>query len=435
MMNLVTDRTGRRAFLAGAAATGAGLALPALAQAKPDKIVIAALMIKWRRTLEEEVGPLFEKQTGIKVEFAFLPMDALATRLKTQLNDGSIDVGQFNNVMANWAAPDMADHEKLAAEYAGADYRWDDILASSKNLFTIGGKLVGVPYRFITYIMHYRPDLLEQVGIGSAPKTIAEYQKAGIAITEKFGPERYGIGIYGKESEAMLRGWLPFMLSAGGRYYDLKTKEILINKKDAVDSLQYYGDLVHKYKLVPPEAFTWEWDGLTAGGQADRYAMTCAIASYGTALNDPAVSKTAGKWAWAKVPGETDAAQSLAGTGGWALGVSKGSKHPKWAFEFVKLATNVAMMKKSAFDGNSPPRTSVLNDPEVVAELKWAPAFAAQAENAIPWPAPNDPVFSACDQQLRPHVSRVLLGQKTAQQALDEAAAEWQRTFRRAGLR
>ena len=55
-------------------------------------------MVDWRSTVQDEVAPAFEKQTGIKIDFTFLPLDALATRLKAQLTGGSsdIDVAQFS---------------------------------------------------------------------------------------------------------------------------------------------------------------------------------------------------------------------------------------------------------------------------------------------------------------------------------------------------
>jgi hypothetical protein len=37
---------------------------------------------------------------------------------------------------------------------------------------------------------------------------------------------------------------------------------------------QFYVDLVLKHKVVPPEAMTWEFDEIIAGGQNDRYVMT-----------------------------------------------------------------------------------------------------------------------------------------------------------------
>ncbi|CAH1651512.1 ABC transporter substrate-binding protein [Chelatococcus asaccharovorans] len=432
----------RRHFLQGTAALGASasatplIGAPALAAAKPDKIVVTGLKINWNRTFEQEIAPLFENKTGIKVQFEWLPIDALAARLKTQLSasDGGIDVAWFNTGNVNAMASGLADHTALFKEFGAPDgYDFEDIFLSSRLGYTVGGRLVGIPFRYTTYIQHYQPDILEKAGISKAPSTFADYRQAGLAVTEKFGPERFGIGMYGRESEAMVRGWHPFLLSSGGRYYDPKTWDILINKPEAVSSLQFYGGLA-KDKVVPPEYSTWEWDGLTAGAQADRYAMTVTIGPYATLMGDPAKSKTAGKWAWAKVPGATDPSQATASAGGWAMGVSENSKNKRWAFEFLKMATSKAAMKSTTRDGNAPPRNSVLNDPDVVKALGWAPAFSEMAKVSIAFPTADDPVFTVCDQQIRPHISRVLLGQATAQEAMDAAAAEWKRTLRRAGL-
>jgi multiple sugar transport system substrate-binding protein len=54
---------------------------------------------------------------------------------------------------------------------------------------------------------------------------------------------------------------------------------------------------------------TWEFDKIIAGGQNDHYAMTQTFAPYGTLINEPQLSKTAGRWAWATVPGYTSQAQ------------------------------------------------------------------------------------------------------------------------------
>ena len=52
------------------------------------------------------------------------------------------------------------------------------------------------------------------------------------------------------------------------------------------------------------------------------YAMTVTIGPYATLMNDPALSKTAGKWAWGKVPGGSTPDDSTSSVGGWAMGVA-----------------------------------------------------------------------------------------------------------------
>ena len=66
-----------------------------------------------------------------------------------------------------------------------------------------------------------------------------------------------------------------------------------------MEALEFWGDLMTKYKAVVPDAITWEFEEIIAGGQSDRYAMAVTFAPYGTLINDPKISKTGGKWAWA----------------------------------------------------------------------------------------------------------------------------------------
>src|SRR5690606_22030873 len=124
-------------------------------------------------------------------EFEFLPQDALGTRMKTQLEagDGSLDIAQFSTSMAPWAAPQLLNINDLITEYGAEDYEWEDVLQPAKDSFTIDGRLIAAPFRHISTIMHYQPDVLSQAGITAAPTTFAELQAAVLAVTEKFGPE------------------------------------------------------------------------------------------------------------------------------------------------------------------------------------------------------------------------------------------------------
>ena len=149
----------------------------------------------------------------------------------------------------------------------------------------------------------------------------------------------------------------------------------MINNDQAVEALQYYGDLMTKYKVVVPDAITWEFDEIVAGGQNDRYAMTITLAPYGTLINDPKLSKTGGKWAWALAPGAHSRAESRVSVGGWTFGVPSGCKNKDWAFEFIQMACSKEWMRRSLVRGNAPPRVSVLNHPDVMARL-WLGAGA-----------------------------------------------------------
>jgi multiple sugar transport system substrate-binding protein len=231
----------------------------------------------------------------------------------------------------------------------------------------------------------------------------------------------------------MVGGFTPFLRGNGGRYFDPANWTIEINNAKAVEALQFYGDLMTRYKVVVPDAITWEFDEIVAGGQSDRYAMTITLAPYGTLINDPKLSKTAGNWAWAVAPGAHARADSRVSVGGWTFGVPTACKHKEWAFEFIQTACSKDWMRRSVVRGNAPPRVSVLNHPDVMASYGWAPVLAEAMQTATL--EPREPIWPTTELALRSGISAVLTGQNNAKDALDAVASDWQRALRRAGLK
>jgi multiple sugar transport system substrate-binding protein len=421
-------------------AAGGALAAPALvapvarAQSRPDKLVYVGDNGPWHFVLVEEVAPAFEKATGIKIDYTLLPVDPWTARLKAELGAGSsgIDIVQWSVGMAGWIAPHMDDHEEVAAKIMARDpgFEWGDFLTGTKKAATYDGRMVGIPYRITTGILHYQRALLEQAGIAHPPETFAELEKAAIALNKP--PERYGYGLSGRQGSAILTAFYPYLYSAGGRLADFKTGEIFINRPEAVAALDFWAGLMVKHKVVPPECLTWEYDEIVAGGQNDRYAMAQTFAPYATLINDPKLSKTGGKWAWATVPGQTAKEQSRTWIDGHFLAVPKYAKNKDWSIEFIRMACSKEFMRRSMIRGNAPPRGSVLRDPEIVERIGWPPAAAAAIETGFPTPA--HPAYGQLDLSLRSALSQTLLGQKTAKQALDDCATDWQRGMRRAGI-
>jgi ABC-type glycerol-3-phosphate transport system substrate-binding protein len=423
----------RRSILAA----GAALAVPSIAraQSKPEKLVFVGDNGPWHWCLVEEVAPAFEKETGIKIDFTLLPIDALSARLKGELNSGSpdIDIIQWTAPFAGWLGPHMADHAKLLADNAGRhpDFDWDDFLPPVRNLASYQGKLLGIPYRVTTSILNYQTALLTEAGFNEAPGNWDQFLAAAQATTKP--PARYGLGIWGRQGPAMVGGFTPFLRGNGGDYFDPATYQIRINDAKAVEALQFYGDLMTRYKVVVPDAITWEFDEIVAGGQRDRYAMTITLAPYGTLINDAKLSQTAGRWAWALAPGRHSVAESRVSLGGWTFGVPAAGKNTEWAFEFIQMACSKQWMRRSLERGNAPPRTSVLTGDGVAERFGWAPVMAETLKTAVL--EPREAFWPAMELQLRSGISSVLLGEKTAKVALDAVAADWQRTLRRAGVK
>jgi ABC-type glycerol-3-phosphate transport system substrate-binding protein len=393
----------RRQLLQATAAAGGVLAAPRAnlrAQSKPEKLVyIGENQGGWKRTLMEEVAPAFEKETGIRVDFTMLPVDAWRARLRAELGARSsgIDIAQWSVGMAGWMSPHLLDHEEVVAKIAARDpkFSWDDFLAGSKQAASYDGKLSGIPYRITTGILHYQKPLLAQAGFTQAPGTFEEFLNVALAVNSP--PDRYAVGIMGKQGSGTYTSFASWLYSTGGKLVDFKTGEIFITEPRAVEALQFYVELMAKHKVVPPEATTWEYDEIIAGGQRDRYVMAQTFAPYGTLINDPANSTTAGRWAWDVVPGHTAKEQSRTWIDGHFLSVPRYTPNADWSIEFIRMACSKDWMRRSI-------------------------------------PTPAHPAWNTLEISLRTGVSAALLGQKTAKAALDDVAADWQRSLRRAGI-
>ena len=164
-----------------------------------------------------------------------------------------------------------------------------------------------------------------------------------------------------------------------------------------------------KYKVVVPDAITWEFDEIVAGGQNDRYAMTITLAPYGTLINDPKLSKTGGKWAWAVAPGAHSRAESQRErrrldlrradcVQEQGMGVRV---HPDGVQQGVDAALGGARQRAAAGVGAERTR-------RCRSSIGWAPVLAEAMQTATL--EPREPIWPTMELQLRSGISSVLTG-------------------------
>ena len=336
-------------------------------------------------SLVEDVAPAFEKQTGIKIDFTLLPIDALNARLKSELNSGSsgIDIVQWTSQQIGWLYSHLEDHEKLLAGAAGkhADFDWDDFLPAIREMAIWDSKLSGIPYRVTMGVLHYQKALLEQVGFVKAPETFAELQQAAIETTKAgASANRYGMGYLGRQGPAIVDCWCRSCAPTAATSSTRRPARFTSTTRGGGGA----GVLRRPDDEIPGRRARSSPGNSRRSSPAVRTTATRwqTLTPYGTLINDATKSKTGGRWAWATMPGASRQARVARSSAAGACGRSAG-KHKEWAFEFIQMACSKQWMQRSMLRGNAPPRVSVLNDPEMVHEIRLGTGSAAALKTAL----------------------------------------------------
>ncbi len=152
----------------------------------------------------------------------------------------------------------------------------------------------------------------------------------------------------------------------GGEFLD-EDAELVANKSIVARSLQWLSDLVHVHGITPPAVTTWK----EAEGQAifldGRGVFHRAWPSVYARSLDASVSKVVGQVGITRMVGEKGPGATVLGT--WNLAISRYTKHPDEAWEFVKFMISPEAQKiKALMGGNPPVRKSVYQDPDMLAK-------------------------------------------------------------------
>ncbi len=204
-----------------------------------------------------------------------------------------------------------------------------------------------------------------------------------------------------------------------------------INSEAGVKALD---DLVALGKYMPPDVLSFGYvetvEAMTSGAVFSNITWPAA----GKNVNDPATSKTAGKWGYALVPGYVVGGapnpKSMAAPG-YTVIVSNYSKKDKEACylytQWYTSPENLIIANKNLKGNTDIIRESIFNDPSWADLFPGAEDYVAtqKANLAIAVPDPVLPGYGEYTQALEIEISNVLTGSKSSKDALDAAADKW----------
>ncbi|MFK9091513.1 ABC transporter substrate-binding protein [Bacillus salipaludis] len=195
------------------------------------------------------------------------------------------------------------------------------------------GKLYAMPVDTDARMLFYNKDAFKKAGLDpeKPPKTIAELESMAEKLTVKEGKRFKQIGFIPWYNQGWLYSWgWPF----GGSFYDQKTNKVTANDPKIIESLQWMTDYAKKYNVEDIAGFTdskgsGAMDPFLTGQLAMHIGGNWSISGYLKYKPDL-------NYGVAPIP-TPSGTDYTSWSGGMAVVIPKGAKHPKEAWEFVKF--------------------------------------------------------------------------------------------------
>jgi trehalose/maltose transport system substrate-binding protein len=281
------------------------------------------------------------------------------------------------------SAEDRADF--LPVEFAAGSYQ---------------GKLYRMPAFTDAGVLFYRKDLVQ-----TPPQTFAELLSLARAWQT---PERWGFLWQGKQYEGLVTVFLEVLWGYGGDWIDAGTREVRIDSPEAVQAIEFLKNTVGT--VSPPAATTYAEEDTRNIFQNGRavfmrnwpYVWTLIQQSGGEMKDKVAMAPMV------HAPGRSSAAT----LGGWGFAISRYSKNPERAWQFVDFLTRPEqLLQVQQRQGRIPSRRSMI-PPEflpILASARMRPAI---------------PEYAQASDILQRWLSSALTGRVSPPQAVREIAKE-----------
>jgi multiple sugar transport system substrate-binding protein len=252
------------------------------------------------------------------------------------------------------------------------------------------GRIYGVPLFVDAGMLYFRKDLLAKYRL-APPRSWPELvEQANLILAHADDPYLTGYSAQFKQYEGLICNMMEFILGNGATLWDdlnLRSTLHLSKAKEAVRFVrdEIVGAISHRGVLAyqEPESLALFTQGKAIFHRNWPYAWEVA--------NDPQRSKIAGKVGVVPLPA-FPGHKSVATLGGWQLGISRFSRKPRLAWQFIAYMTSEAVQKQIALHtGRGPARSMLYRDPEI---LKKHPHFQARYETfTLAAPRPPTPVY------------------------------------------
>jgi multiple sugar transport system substrate-binding protein len=296
----------------------------------------------------------------------------------------------------------LAPLDDLFAKHADA-YKLNDISKDMRAAMTYDGKLYALPMQAQMYIMAYRKDVFDQVGL-KPPTTFEELKSAAKTIQDKAGI-KYPIALPWLATADIVTSYDCILGSLGTNLTNFDTKTANFDKPQAKQALE---EMLALKPYMDPQVTTFAQPAV----QQQMYNGTAAIAiMFSGRMNDLTLeknSKFAKNFAFApppKVAADSPKLYDTLSVDGWSI--PNNTALDKDAL-FQMIASSVSVdASKASLPAAYPARTGMVSD--------TSSPYAAAANVSITSAPPAEPYpwTAEVSNKITPIIANVVLGKAT----------------------
>ncbi|AFY40062.1 carbohydrate ABC transporter substrate-binding protein, CUT1 family [[Leptolyngbya] sp. PCC 7376] len=360
-------------------------------------------------------------QSDLSVRWVDVPWSAMESKILTAVSAKTApDVVNLN---PNFASQLASRNAWLNLDTVLTQEMRDRYLPKIWEANQIEGQTFGIPWYLTTRISFYNQDLLEQAGIAEAPKTYEEL--AAVAAEVKAKTDKYAFfatfvpGDSNEVLESMVQMGVTFIGEDG---------KAAFNTSEGIAAFQYWVDL-YEQKLLPPEVLTQGHQHAIELYQAGETAIVNTSPEFIKSIQQNAPSI-------AEVSIPSDQITGSTGKKNVAvmnLVIPKDSPDQEEALEFALFVTNTENQLEFAKSANVLPSTvdavdqyiASLEEESAEDLLSLARQVSAQQLGDAEILIPAQKNLTQLQKFIYENLQAAMLGQKSVEQAVEDAAAAW----------
>jgi len=317
--------------------------------------------------------PDFYKRTGITANLTILPFDELYDTIRTMGGSGYYDLIRSD---VAWLSH-LAEKTYLPLEESAinVDAILDSLIDDTKDSFTKAGDTIyTLPFDPSIQLLFYRSDLFEDAKVRrqyyelnkeelNVPNTFEEYNKIAAFFTRDINPASpvsHGTTLTFGSAGVAACDFLPRLLAMKKSTFN-EEGILTVNTPAIMGAMNNY---IQTYRCTDRSVNKW-WKQSVENFSKGDTAMTITFSNHASHLINSKYSSVVDCLGFSAIPGNTPL------LGGGVIGISKASRHPEAACEFLKWVYSDEIASILTVLGGTSANRSIYTSGEITSLFPW----------------------------------------------------------------